>query len=187
MVLFYPFPQLVVAIFITYLSMAAKRINLRPVFKKIAGSLPALIILPPLLIFDIKILVSYHSFLQRTGGTSFWSPVLYEIVDYVTANKLTGYRIVCLEGEFYDSVQFITKGELNFDFSLLDCPASEKQEVFLDRLKVIFNQNKRSYFIIPVFDNSSKQAIVNLGKDVSLEKIFYNKVKEPQYYLYKVE
>jgi hypothetical protein len=187
--LLYPFPQLIVAVFISYLSLAISRIYLNPLLKKLVISIVSLAIILPLILFDARTMITYHSVLRKTGGRESWSPVLYDIVAYVKENKLNQYPIACF-GEFGVIITFITKSELNRDYELfLDSP--ENRQSSFDRLGSILSKTNRFYFISAIYEDKPaaafKQYIINLNKKITLEKTFYNKGKEPQYYLYRVE
>jgi hypothetical protein len=180
--LLYPFPQLVMALFINYLPAAVNIINLKPILKKAAISIISSAFLLPFIILDARSIIAYHQNLNRTGGRGFRSPIVYEITDYVRKNKLTEYPIFCLEW-FNDSIKFITKGEFDFDFSFRFSEYSNNRKSLYERLKFI----GRFYFIADTFDSKFKQDIINLNRKLTLQKIFYNKSKEPQYYLYRVD
>ena len=190
--LLYPFPQLTIAIFISYLSLVISRICLNsPLLKKLTIGLVSLAILLPLVLFDVRAIISYHSILRKTGGrgvNASCSPVLYDFVTYVKENKLNQYPIIC-SGGLSAIIAFITKGELVCDYEFYNNP--ENRQISFEKLESILSKANRIYSISDAHDDAYesafKQNIISLNKKITLEKTFYNKVKEPQYYLYKVE
>lgn len=187
----YPFPQLVIAVFISYLSLAISKARLTPILKKSASILVSLVIILPLVLFDIRVIIAYHSRIRKTGGESYWLSGLCDILKYVQENKLNGYPVLCSK-DFVNFAYFINKGEFAFN-NEFQSYSLENRDFLLERLKAVLNETNRIYFIGTILNGDIieesllKQDIISLNKKFTLEKTFYNKAGQPQYYLYRVE
>ena len=184
----YPFPQLIIAVFLDNLYCIAREICFKPVLRIMTFILVPLIILMPLIMNDFCSIFSYHSILKKTGGRSYWSPIIYDILVYIKANQLDKYPIYCIDYGWNGIIEFLIKEEkslLNFDFLNY---ASHRELVF-DKLRLVLTTHTDLYVIASPGENFKvlEEDMIKLNRKIIVDKVFYNKINEPQYYLYHVK
>lgn len=198
----FPFPQLVMALSLEYLYYRFKKnpFFLIPVYS-------VFFILP--IIFNTSLNIHYNSQMEKNGGSGVWSIAIYDLIEYLQKNKIS--NPICFFQEPVSTIQVLSNNEVEpvllggnekcFQFFR----ASPKASRYLDNLDSIKKLmvetyekhyfNKQNYFYIitndPVENEFSEfESLKMFAKDYNkrpvLEKIFYNKISEPIYYLYQV-
>lgn len=185
-----PFPQLIVSIFIENLGSIIKRSRLSILWKSSLVIFISGIILAPILIIDICLNYGYQINLARTGGSkSFWSPVIYKILEYIKVNNIAKYPVYCSDWGWDNTLPFITDDGFDFKYDLDQYHYASKSTLY-DNLKRILEKEPVIYFIV---EHESRHFdllqdyMVDLSRNIILETSFYNKAKEPLFHLYRVE
>lgn len=185
MTFIYPFSQLTLAIFISYLSLAASKLFSSPLIKKTASIIILLIILLPVMFINMRWVIKYKAFLQQTCGNYPRSPLSYDISDYIAAHNIR--PIMGMFGD-KDVVVFITKKPFQYDYLFNQFWYADiyRQRQFF-AVKSYASEHERFYFTSISCESPIKLDIICLGRKVILEKTFFNKARQPQFYLYRVE
>ena len=176
----FPFPQIVISLFICLLSylFSKKRIILYLVYSVILASV----------LFNVRLSLNYHLNMRRTGCFDVWTTEIYALADYLHKNNIL--NPLAFHWGIQNNVAFLTR----CDVMPLLMPDSI-EESFRIYNKFLSN-NDVFYIVRGPFDLSPREKeelfdrigeiTKTYNKELTLNKVFYNRGGVPVYYLYKV-
>lgn len=179
-ILFLPFPQIILALFLDYIWQRLK-------FKKLAVSLIYFIFLFPVLLFNIWMNIYFLTEMKKVGGYGRWSTAIYELADYLDKNNM---RPITFGFGFTESISFITKGKIvpiQYD-GLSDEQLTEEYW----RL----SSADEPFYYLAMESVQSEENLSNLdlfmtlvkkdGRECREDKLFFNNAGKPVYCIYKI-
>ena len=138
-------------------------------YNKTTTKILIVIVLLIVIFINVKIILNFHSFLKKTGGTLFMSDSIYDVADYLEKNQimnpLFSYSFV------QDNLYFLSNGRIyRKDNNELNCK-SQKNQI----------SDSQLYYISYAGD-------IWISKNVTfeLEKVFYDRSSKPGYLLFKI-
>ncbi|MBL7196722.1 MAG: glycosyltransferase family 39 protein [Candidatus Omnitrophica bacterium] len=178
LLVFLPFPQIVMALFLDCIWMKLKN-------KKIAFGMLSLFLLP-ILVFHIWMNIHFHKEMIRNGGYRRWSATIYELSNYLKEEKIhspvtfgwgLGHNIIFL------SKYSVIPNQLDENYSL-EYVNEEYHRLSSARESIFFlTKNSKDYMPnLNLFMSLAKRD----GMNKKLYKVFYNRAGEPVYWLYKI-
>ncbi|MDD4909422.1 MAG: glycosyltransferase family 39 protein [Candidatus Omnitrophica bacterium] len=163
--------------------------------------LPALIALSaviliagPFLMVDFRNHAAYNLLLRKTGGT-YLGAVRYEIVDYILENGIAENALFITVGgrNGKEPMLFLAKGKIDFDDKINGMTVEGPDEICAAAADTMLKTGKKLFFIFTALPqriylekyNMLYGCLNKAGSRMSLRRVFYNRLNEPQYYLYQ--
>lgn len=124
-----------------------------------------------------------------TGGTGYYSPAIYDLVEYCQENEIKGNETIHFNWGIYAQMYFLNRGDykiVEHAYSLMNL---DKSEVY-ENLDEYFEGNLMFEFYFPAYDSETTEFVLEYFQDregqVLLEQTFYERDGEPVIYLYKI-
>lgn len=178
LLLLFPFPQLIMALFIDYIWTKSRD-------KRVTFGLFSFFLMP-FLTFHIAENIRFHKEMERNGGCRRWSSAIYELSDYLREKEISSP--VTFGFGLCHNIAFLSKykaipNQLDENYSLEDIEKEYRRQSLKN--EPIFFLTKGSEDCMPNLNLFIKLAEKD-GKNKKLYKIFYNRAGEPVYWLYKI-
>jgi len=180
-----PITQIIIAIFIFEITDHLKKLNLH----KSITPLFITSILSILFISNFIIINDYMLDLERTGGTDYFSPQIYDLMSYL--NEINYNKIVFLDWGLQNQIFVQTNGKLKSESNLVY--AGQNFDSFILNLETDFKDPNIIYLKYrtdsPVNGSSAHffQTIKKTHKTAILLKTFKDWEGKDLYYVYRVE
>jgi len=174
----FPFFQIIMALFFCYLNSIFVK-------KKFVLSIIYIVFLASVF-FNVRMILTYHQEMRRTGGNGKWSTAIYELADYLYENDISTPHAI--DWGFHDNIAFLTNSKV-IPVKLYKRHCWPPEELNMAYKKAYLSKREMSYIIAeqPVEKISFlKDIIKDYDKTIELIRIFYNRISEPIYYLYKI-
>jgi hypothetical protein len=193
LIVLFPLPQMVIAIFaVSLASRVYSRLrNLQfPWARATAYALPLILIVGSILFFDLRTSLQYQRDLGITGGSSTFSDSIYSLATYLDTRQPPP-KVVSLDWGIKRPIQFLTLERVNpldaygYEATPSQATINSISALVQEPGNLYLFHNPQAGVAYPRFD-LFRQKAADVGKVPTLERTFYSRNGLPVYEVYSL-